>query len=79
MGENSNECELAYETALWMLFALVDETMQDGTSVRDEDRSTVDKCKSIRSLSLRYCLMVNKLTYSYQIYSRSSDRSPSQD
>ena len=44
MGENSNECELAYETALWMLFTLVDETMQDGTSVKDEDRLTIDKC-----------------------------------
>lgn len=44
-GENPTDCETAYETALWMLYALLDETIgaQPGDSVEDEDRATVNK------------------------------------
>jgi serine/threonine-protein kinase ULK/ATG1 len=44
-GESGVECEAAYETALWMLHALVDVTMQDTEQVDEDDRVTVDKCK----------------------------------
>ncbi|KAL8293679.1 hypothetical protein RQP46_000380 [Phenoliferia psychrophenolica] len=44
-GENPTDCETAYETALWMLYALLDETIaaQPGESVEEEDRTTVNK------------------------------------
>jgi len=32
MNENSSECEIAYDTALWMLYAILDETMQEGVA-----------------------------------------------
>ena len=41
MGEGPNECEVAYETALWMLYAIIDPAW---ATVKDQDRSTVDKC-----------------------------------
>ncbi|GAA5936528.1 serine/threonine protein kinase ATG1 [Sporobolomyces koalae] len=43
-GENPGDCETAYETALWLLQALLDETMsaQDGGQT-DEDRTTVNR------------------------------------
>jgi serine/threonine-protein kinase ULK/ATG1 len=44
MGESATDCEVAYETALWMLYAILDETMADGEPVKDEDRATVEKC-----------------------------------
>lgn len=42
-GENPSDCEIAYETALWMLFALLDETMTGGTSIEEDDRGTLNK------------------------------------
>ncbi|GAA6017710.1 hypothetical protein JCM11491_001178 [Sporobolomyces phaffii] len=50
-GENPGDCETAYETALWLLYALLDETMsaQDGGQT-DEDRTTVNRfVSSIRA------------------------------
>lgn len=45
MGENTQECEIAYETALWMLYAILDETMQEGELVDEEDTVTVRNCE----------------------------------
>ena len=45
MGENAQECEIAYDTALWMLYAILDETMQEGEPVDEEDKVTVRNCK----------------------------------
>lgn len=45
MGENTQECEIAYDTALWMLYAILDETMQEGELVDEEDTVTVRNCK----------------------------------
>ncbi|KAI5475162.1 serine/threonine protein kinase ATG1 [Pseudohyphozyma bogoriensis] len=44
-GESPTDCETAYETALWMLYAILDETMaaQVGDMVEEEDRTTVNK------------------------------------
>ncbi|KAM0753377.1 kinase-like protein [Meredithblackwellia eburnea MCA 4105] len=44
-GENPTDCETAYETALWMLYALLDETIltQPGDAVEDDDRTTINK------------------------------------
>lgn len=50
-GENPTDCETAYETALWLLYALLDETMsaQDGGQT-EEDRTTVNRfVSSIRA------------------------------
>ncbi|GAA5898446.1 serine/threonine protein kinase ATG1 [Sporobolomyces salmoneus] len=50
-GENPGDCETAYETALWLLYALLDETMsaQDGGQ-SSEDRTTVNRfVSSIRA------------------------------
>ncbi|KAK9477729.1 kinase-like domain-containing protein [Lipomyces japonicus] len=44
VGEDLAGCEMAYETALWMLQALT-EPDRDG-NVDDEDKRTIDKCKS---------------------------------
>lgn len=46
MGENAQECEIAYDTALWMLHAILDETMQEGELVDEDDTVTVRNCKS---------------------------------
>jgi serine/threonine-protein kinase ULK/ATG1 len=35
--------ENGYESALWMLQALLDDIIYDGGSIRDEDRLSVDK------------------------------------
>lgn len=45
MGENAQECEIAYDTALWMLYAILDETMQEGELVDEEDTITVRNCE----------------------------------
>ncbi|GAA5961702.1 hypothetical protein JCM21900_000638 [Sporobolomyces salmonicolor] len=44
-GENPADCETAYESALWMLYALLDDTMsaQTGDGVPDEDCATVNR------------------------------------
>ncbi|GAA6003097.1 hypothetical protein JCM10207_001987 [Rhodosporidiobolus poonsookiae] len=45
-GENPADCETAYETALWMLYSLLDETMTGPTAPgdgSDEDRTTVNR------------------------------------
>ncbi|GAA5844785.1 hypothetical protein JCM9279_002919 [Rhodotorula babjevae] len=45
-GENPSDCETAYETALWMLYALLDDTMHAGLPSSpevDEDRATVSR------------------------------------
>jgi serine/threonine-protein kinase ULK/ATG1 len=46
MNENPSECEIAYDTALWMLYAILDETMQEGEPVGEEDKVHVQNCKS---------------------------------
>jgi Domain of unknown function (DUF3543) len=51
-GESGVECEAAYETALWMLYALVDVTMQDNEQVDEDDRVTVDKCECLQRLAV---------------------------
>lgn len=45
MGDNTQECEIAYDTALWMLYAILDETMQEGEHVEEEDKATVRNCE----------------------------------
>lgn len=50
-GENPSDCETAYETALWLLYALLDDTMsaQEGGQTA-EDRNTVNRfVSSIRA------------------------------
>ncbi|KWU43996.1 kinase-like protein, partial [Rhodotorula sp. JG-1b] len=46
-GENPTDCETAYETALWLLYALLDDTMHAGSSASaaesEEDRATVSR------------------------------------
>lgn len=42
-GESPTDCETAYETALWMLYAILDETMTGGPLVEDEDRKNLNK------------------------------------
>ncbi|KAK4054701.1 Serine/threonine-protein kinase [Microbotryomycetes sp. JL221] len=47
-GENPTDCETAYETALWMLYAILDESVSttpgDGAFlVEEEDRATITK------------------------------------
>lgn len=50
LGGSQIDCEVAYETALWMLYAILDETMQDGERVEEDDKETVEKfIGSIRS------------------------------
>ena len=45
MGDSTAECEASYETALYMLFAILDESLPDSEAVKDEDRVTVNKCR----------------------------------
>lgn len=46
MNENPSECEIAYDTALWMLYAILDDTMQEGEPVGEEDKVHVQNCTS---------------------------------
>lgn len=50
MGENPGECEIAYDTALWMLYAILDDTMQEEEIVEEEDKATVQNCRSHRTM-----------------------------
>jgi hypothetical protein len=52
MGDNSQECEIAYDTALWMLYTILDETMQEGEPVDEEDKVTVRNCKLLHTTEL---------------------------
>lgn len=45
MGENTADCEVAYETALYMLYAIIDSSRTQNNA-KDEDQVTVDKCES---------------------------------
>ena len=45
MGENAAECEIAYDTALWMLFAILDDTMQEGEAVDEDNKVTIQQCR----------------------------------
>lgn len=49
-GESSVDCETAYETALWMLYAILDETLA-GDMVDEGDRAAVNKF--VASISAR--------------------------
>lgn len=49
MGENAAECEIAYDTALWMLFAILDDTMQEGEAVDEDNKVTIQQCRQIVS------------------------------
>lgn len=44
-GENPTDCETAYETALWMLYAILDgiTSCSTGQPAEDEDCATVNK------------------------------------
>lgn len=44
MGESITDCETAYETALYMLYAILETSPQAESSPKDEDQATVDKC-----------------------------------
>lgn len=44
MGEGPAECEVAYETALWMLYAISDAAASG--PVKEADRALVDRCAS---------------------------------
>lgn len=59
MGENVLECELEYETALWMLSAILDPTMHDGDEASDEDVETVEKF--INSIRARLAALRKKM------------------
>lgn len=43
-GDSPHECEIAYDTALWMLYAILDDTMQGGEPVQEEDRHNIQNC-----------------------------------
>lgn len=50
MGDAAADCEIAYETALYMLYTIVDEEMMDDLAVKDDDRATVNKCEFAHTL-----------------------------
>lgn len=60
-GESPADCEAAYETALWLLYALLDESMtaQRGEPVDDADRSMVNKV--IASITTRLQALRQKI------------------
>lgn len=60
-GENPTDCETAYETALWMLYAILDETMSPpiGDQVEEDDRATVNKF--IGSITTRLTALRKKI------------------
>jgi hypothetical protein len=80
-GESGVDCEAAYETALWMLYALVDVTMQDNEQVDEEDRVTVDKCRCFQLSSIRWRLLTGCFggDFSCQVDPRSPGRAPAED
>ena len=49
VGEDLPSAENAYETALWLLYAVVDPLLHDGLEIGDADRHMVENGKSHRS------------------------------
>ncbi|CAE6446750.1 unnamed protein product [Rhizoctonia solani] len=43
--EDYATCERDYETALWLLYAIYDDIMQEGNPYKDQDRVTIGRCK----------------------------------
>jgi len=70
MGDNTADCETAYETALYMLYGIVDESMSDSASVKEEDRTTVNKCKL--RIALEHSRLINMLSVITSIEGRLS-------
>ena len=58
-GESPTDCETAYETALWMLQAILDETMAGQEGCADEDRSTVERF--VASIAARLAALRRKI------------------
>ncbi|GAA5826401.1 hypothetical protein JCM11251_002352 [Rhodosporidiobolus azoricus] len=62
-GESPADCETAYETALWMLYALLDETLSGSstpsTEAAEEDRVTVERF--IKSIGARLAALRKKI------------------
>ncbi|BGP48851.1 Serine/threonine-protein kinase [Rhodotorula kratochvilovae] len=63
-GENPTDCETAYETALWMLYALLDDTIHAGAGApaspeADEDRATVSRF--VQSITARLQALRRKI------------------
>jgi serine/threonine-protein kinase ULK/ATG1 len=54
-GETTADCEVAYDTALYMLFAILDESLADGEPIKEDDKATVNKCE-------RYCFALQAST-----------------
>jgi hypothetical protein len=46
VGEDLSSAENAYETALWLLYAVVDPLLHDGLEIGDSDRHMVENGQS---------------------------------
>lgn len=44
MGENIPGCEHDYQTAIWMLEAILEVTPDDDTQIEEDDRRIINKC-----------------------------------
>lgn len=45
--EDYATCERDYETALWLLYAIYDDIMQEGNPYKDQDRLTIGRCECL--------------------------------
>lgn len=43
--EDYATCERDYEAALWLLYAIYDDIMQEGNPYKDQDRVTIGRCE----------------------------------
>lgn len=45
LEENFPQVQREYERALWMLYAIADDVIQDGNPYRDQDVATINTCE----------------------------------
>lgn len=72
MGENITECEQDYQTAIWMLEAILQVRPSDEINIEEEDRRIINKCKYHKFFILH---IKTNLIYknSYRFYSSSDN------
>lgn len=47
LEENLLQCEAEYERAMWMLYAISDDVLQEGNPYAEQDRKTIEGCECL--------------------------------
>jgi hypothetical protein len=58
VGENITECEQDYQTAIWMLEAILQVRPTDEMTIEQDDRRIINKCKFLSLFALLFRLVL---------------------